>query len=138
MKQFFYCHFRRRLCGAEGTLAIKFSIADGVQTSAVQAVANLNRRLMPDNIRSRRNVDTTSQLLTFRHDNWTVTPTGIYNWTGAFSTLSDAYIKRRNHHTNGHKHVKKYKLLFKIRLDYCQFYFAVRLPLNSYRKLYGL
>jgi len=82
---------------AEGTLVIKFSIDDGDQPSAVDAVANLKRRLLPDSRRSRRNVDTTPRLLTSRLDNQTITPTGIYNWTGApLSTDKTPHILKEN------------------------------------------
>jgi len=71
------------LCDAEGTLVIQFSIDSRYNSPAVNAVANLKRRLLSDNSRSRRSVDTTPQLLMSRLDNQTITSTGIYNWTGA-------------------------------------------------------
>ena len=75
-----------------GTLIIQFSIDSAHHSRAADAVANLKRRLLPDNGRSRRSVDTTRQMLMSRVDNQTITTTGIYNWTGAlFSIKSRSY-----------------------------------------------
>jgi len=73
----------RGLYAAEGTLVIRFSIVDGRQTNAVEAVDNLKRRLLPDSRRRRRNADATIPLLRSEVNNRTITPTQIHNWTGA-------------------------------------------------------
>jgi len=71
----------------EGTLVIQFSLVNLHRRRAVEAVANLKRRLLLDNNRrDRRSVDAALQLLRSDIDNKTITPTGIYNWT---RTLSD-------------------------------------------------
>jgi len=67
---------------------IKFSIDNAQDSRAVNAVVNLKRSLLPTSSRSRRNADTTPRLLTSRIDNQTITPTGIYNWTGELFSIN--------------------------------------------------
>jgi len=61
---------------------VQFGVVDKHQTTAVEAVNNLRRRLLPGRGRSRRNTDTEAWLLRSTLDNRTITPTGIYSWTG--------------------------------------------------------
>jgi len=70
------------VCGNKGTLVIQFSLANVPQTRAIEAIDNLKRRLLQDVRRSRRNVDTAARLIRSTLNNKTITPTGIYNWTG--------------------------------------------------------
>jgi len=70
-----------------GTLVIQFSINSEHHSRAVDAVAKLKRRLLPDKGRSRRNAEATRQTLMSRVDNQTITSTGIYNWTGALFSI---------------------------------------------------
>jgi len=75
-------------------MVIQFRVAEGQRTSAGEAVVHLKRGLLPQNTRSRRNVDAAPQLLRFRLDNQTTTATAIYNWTGALSSNSRRFLTR--------------------------------------------
>jgi len=73
-----------RVCVGEGSLVIQFQLLDDNNVRAIDAVENLKQRLLPDRQRRRRDVASTAGLITSTIDNRTITPTGIYSWTGQY------------------------------------------------------